>query len=377
MAEGDDQDKSQQTQEPTEKKLRDARKKGDVPTSKETGNMMVVVSLIGVAGFALQWQMPQMVDALSLLIDQSGTIHIGSNSAGVNDLGEIFWDFVLRVSTAIMPVFGLMLVGAIFGVLIQGETVVAAERIKPKLSKISLIGGIKRQFSANTFVEFIKSFVKVLVVGGLALWVTDGAVRAIWQTPGFLPEYLPGYMADAARKLLIAAAIFLVPVAILDILWQRFNWRNKQMMSIKEVRDEMKESEGDPLIRGKRAALRRQRAQQRIAASVPNADVILTNPTHYAVALKYELGEDVAPVCVAKGTDLMARQIRLIAHEHEIPILENKPLARTLYDVVEIDDPVPVEHWEVVAEIISFVMALKTDPTRTPPIGSSLREDPE
>ena len=373
----DDQDKSQQTQEPTEKKLQDARKKGDVPSSKETGNMMVVVSLIGVAAFALQWQMPQMIDALSSLIDKSGTIHIGSNSAGVNDLGEIFWDFVIRISTALAPVFGLMLAGAIFGVLIQGETVVAAERIKPKLSKISIIGGIKRQFSANTMVEFVKSLVKVFVVGGLALWVTNYAVKAMWTTPGFLPELLPGYMAEAARQLLVAAAIFLVPVAIIDILWQRFDWRRKQMMSIKEIRDEMKESEGDPLIKGKRAALRRQRAQQRIATAVPTADVILTNPTHYAVALKYELGEDVAPVCVAKGTDLMARQIRLIAHDNDVPILENKPLARTLYDVVEVDDAVPIEHWEVVAEIISFVMALKNDPNRQPPDGSTLREDPD
>lgn len=373
----DDQDKSQQTQEPTEKKLQDARKKGDVPSSKETGNMMVVVSLIGVAAFALQWQMPQMIEALSSLIDKSGTIHIGSDSAGVNDLGEIFWDFVIRISTALAPVFGLMLAGAIFGVLIQGETVVAAERIKPKLSKISIIGGIKRQFSANTMVEFVKSLVKVFVVGGLALWVTNYAVKAMWTTPGFLPELLPGYMAEAARQLLVAAAIFLVPVAIIDILWQRFDWRRKQMMSIKEIRDEMKESEGDPLIKGKRAALRRQRAQQRIATAVPTADVILTNPTHYAVALKYELGEDVAPVCVAKGTDLMARQIRLIAHDNDVPILENKPLARTLYDVVEVDDAVPIEHWEVVAEIISFVMALKNDPNRQPPDGSTLREDPD
>jgi flagellar biosynthetic protein FlhB len=169
----------------------------------------------------------------------------------------------------------------------------------------------------------------------------------------------------------------LVPVAIIDILWQRFDWRRKQMMSIKEIRDEMKESEGDPLIKGKRAALRRQRAQQRIATAVPTADVILTNPTHYAVALKYEMGEDVAPICVAKGTDLMARQIRLIAHDNEVPILENKPLARTLYDVVEVDDAVPVEHWEVVAEIISFVMALKNDPNRQPPDGSTLRDDPD
>ena len=376
MAESD-QDKSQQTQEPTEKKLRDARKKGDVPSSKETGNMMVVVSMIGIAGFAVQWQAPRLVDALTVLIDQAGSINVGIHSAGVKDLGEVFWVFVGRISTALAPIFGLMMAGAIFGVLIQGETVFAAERIKPKISKISIIGGLKRQFSANTFVEFFKNLTKVLVVGGLALWVTNGAVRAIWQTPGFLPEFLPAYMAESARKLLIAAAIFLVPVAILDILWQRFNWRNKQMMTMKEVRDEMKESEGDPLIKGKRAALRRQRAQQRIASAVPSADVILTNPTHYAVALKYEQGEDIAPVCVAKGADLMARQIRLIAHNNDIPILENKPLARSLYDVVEVNDPVPVEQWEVVAEIISFVLALKQDPNRKPPAGSTLREDPE
>ena len=373
----DDQDKSQKTQEPTEKKLQDARKRGDVPSSKETGNMMVVVSLVGVAAFALQWQMPQMLDALSSLIDQAGTIHVGSNSAGINDLGEVIYDFVIRIAIALAPVFGLMIAGAIFGVLIQGETVVSGERIKPKLSKISLIEGVKRQFSANTLVEFVKSLVKVLVVGGLALWVTNNAVRAIWQTPGFLPEYLPAYMAESARQLLVAAAIFLVPVAIIDILWQRFNWRQKQMMTMKEVRDEMKEIEGDPLIKGKRAALRRQRAQQRIAAAVPQADVILTNPTHYAVALKYELGTDVAPICVAKGTDLMARQIRIIGHDNDVPILENKPLARTLYDVVEVDDIVPVEHWEVVAEIISFVIALKNDPNKTPPNGSTLRDDPD
>lgn len=373
----EDQDKSQQTQEPTEKKLRDARKKGDVPSSKETGNMMVVVSLIGVAAFAVQWQSPQLVGALSSLVDNAGLIDIGTDQAGVNDLGEVVYDFTTKIGIALIPVFGLMLLGAIVGVLIQGETVFAGERIKPKLSKISIIEGFKRQFSANTMVEFVKSLVKVLVVGGLALWVTDNAVRAIWQTPGFLPEYLPGYMSDASRRLLTAAAIFLVPVAIIDILWQRYNWRQKQMMTIKEVRDEMKEMEGDPLIKGKRMMLRRQRAQQRIAAAVPRADVILTNPTHYAVALKYDQGVDVAPVCVAKGTDLMARQIRIIAHDHEIPILENKPLARSLYDVVEIDSTVPVEHWEVVAEIIGFVMTMKTDPKRKPPEGTTVRDGPD
>ena len=371
-----EEDKSNKTQEPTEKKLRDARKKGDVPASRETGNMMVVVSLIGVVAVALQWQGPKLVDALSSLVDNAGRIHVGVEGGGVAMLGDVFWDFVSRISLSIAPIFGLIFVGGIAGVLIQGETVAAVERIKPKLSKISPIQGFKRLFSMDTLVEFIKSLVKVFVVGAMALWVTNAAVRDIWMGTGFLPEHLPGYMSDATRKLLIMAAIFLVPVAIIDILWKRFDWRKKQMMSMKEIRDEMKESEGDPLIRGKRAQLRRQRAQNRIAAFVPQADVILTNPTHYAVALKYEQGVDVAPICVAKGADLMARQIRLIAHDHEIPIIENKPLARTLYDVIDIDEQVPVEHWEVVAEIISFVMALKTDPKRKPPVGSELRLDP-
>ena len=371
-----EEDKSNKTQEPTEKKLRDARKKGDVPSSRETGNMMVVVSLIGVVAIALQWQGPKLVDALASLVDNAGRIHVGVERPGVATLGDVFWDFTMRVSIAIAPVFGLILAGGIVGVLIQGETVAAVDRIKPKLSKISPIEGLKRQFSANTLVEFIKSLVKVLVVGGMALWVTNAAVRDIWLGTGFVPEHLPGYMSDATRKLLIMAAVFLVPVAIIDILWKRFDWRRKQMMSVKEIRDEMKEAEGDPLIRGKRAQLRRQRAQQRIAAAVPTADVILTNPTHYAVALKYEQGVDVAPVCVAKGADLMARQIRLIAHDNEITIIENKPLARTLYDVIEVDDQVPVEHWEVVAEIISFVLALKRDPKSKPPVGSELRTDP-
>jgi flagellar biosynthetic protein FlhB len=371
-----EEDKSNKTQEPTEKKLRDARKKGDVPASRETGNMMVVMSLIGVVAIALQWQGPKLATALASLVENAGRIHVGVERPGVATLGVVFWDFIGRITLAIAPIFGLILAGGIVGVLIQGETVAAVDRIKPKLSKISPIEGLKRQFSANTLVEFVKSLVKVFVVGALALWVTNAAVRDIWMGTGFIPEHLPGYMSDATRRLLILAAIFLVPVAIIDILWKRFDWRRKQMMSIKEVRDELKESEGDPLIRGKRAQLRRQRATQRIDAFVPQADVILTNPTHYAVALKYEQGVDMAPVCVAKGADLMARQIRLIAHEHEIPIIENKPLARSLYDVVEIDDQVPVEHWEVVAEIIGFVMALKTDPRRKPPAGSELRTDP-
>lgn len=377
MAGNEDQDKSQQTQEPTEKKLRDARKQGDVPASRESGNMMVVLSLVLVTAFVLPWQGPRLAEALARLIEGAGTVQVGNGRAGLTALGLVLSDMAITLALVLSPLFLMILTGGVVGVLIQGETVVALDRIKPKLSKVSPMQGLKRLFSANTLVEFAKSLIKVLVVGGLALWVTEQAVRGIWEAPGFVPETLPGYMLDATRRLLIAATVFLVPVAILDILWNRFDWRRRQMMSVKEVRDEMKESEGDPQIKGRRAALRRARARQRMATAVPQASVILTNPTHYAVALKYDQTVDAAPVCVAKGADLMARRIREIAFEHDVPIVENKPLARTLFDQVEIDETVPVEHWQVVAEIIGFVMEYKKNRNRKLPVGSVLRTTPD
>lgn len=373
----DDQDRSSKTQEPTEKKLRDARRQGDVPSSRETGNMMVVVSLFVAAAFVLPWQAPHMVDTLANLIDASGRMEVGTGQPGLVKLGQILQDFITSLVVALGPFFLVLFAGAVFGVLIQGETVVSLERIQPKLSKLSPLEGMKRLFSANSLVEFVKNLVKVLVVGTLALWVTNGAVRGIWSGQGFLPESLPGYLLESSRRLLIAAATFLVPVAVIDILWKRFDWRRRQMMTVKEVRDEMKDSEGDPHIKARRMAIGRKRAQQRIASAVPKASVILTNPTHFAVALKYEQGVDMAPVCVAKGADVMARRIREIAHANDIPIIENKPLARSLYDTVEIDDVVPMEHWQVVAEIISFVIDLRRNRQRKPPAGSTLRTDPD
>lgn len=367
-------DRSNKTQPPTEKKLRDARKKGDVPSSRETGNMMVVVSLAIIVIFALQWQVPNLVETLTSPINQAGMIDIGVGTVGLAKLRQIVGLFVTTVFLTLTPIFLILIVGAMFGVLLQGQTVVSLERIKPKLSKVSPAKGLKRLFSANTLVEFAKNLLKVLVVASLAAWVTDRAVQNIWEDLGFIPENLPAYMGDAARRLLVATAAFLVPIAIADILWRRFEWHKNQMMSVKEIRDEMKEAEGDPFIKGKRAALRRERSQQRIAVSVPAATVILANPTHYSVALKYDKDVDLAPVCVAKGADHMALQIREIASDYDVPIIENKSLARALFAAAEVGDMVPKEHWEVVAEIIGFLLDLQNNRVRKIPAGSTLVE---
>ena len=201
-------------------------------------------------------------------------------------------------------------------------------------------------------------------------------MRRIWTSSGFIPEHLPGYLTAAAVKLLIAAAILLVPIAIADILWRRFDWRRKQRMSQKDIKDEHKESEGSPEIRQKRARRRRELSQQRTITAVPLADVILTNPTHYSIALKYDPAQDMAPVCIAKGADHLARRIREVAAEHDIPMIENKPLTRMLYDEIDVDQVIPVAHWEIVAEIISFVFDLRNNKKRAAPQGSTLRTDP-
>lgn len=369
----EDNDSTEKTLEPTEKRLNDARKKGDVPSSKETGNMVVVIALLAIVALVIPYQTPKIVDALVGLIELSSSLNVATGAPGVTILRQIMSDFSMNLVLAIAPIFGVLVVGAAIGAVIQGETVVSSERIQPKLSKVSPAEGIKRLFSANSLVEFIKSIIKVFAIGGLAIWFTNQAVRQVWTMSGFLPEYLPSYLVAASQKLLMAAAILLVPIAIADILWRRFDWRKKQRMSQKDLRDEIKESEGSPEVRSKRAQRRRQLSQQRTIAVIPMADVILINPTHFSVALKYDPEADMAPICIAKGADLIALSIREVALEHEIPIIENKSLARLLYDTVEIDQVVPVEHWAIVAEIISFVFDLKAKKAGKAPVGSVLR----
>ncbi|MFC2970536.1 EscU/YscU/HrcU family type III secretion system export apparatus switch protein [Acidimangrovimonas pyrenivorans] len=373
MAEGEEEDKDGKTEEPTEKKLRDAREKGDVPASRETGNLMSIFMLFVLVVFMLPRIAGSIAGSLSGIYSNAGQFQIGSGRAGLTDIGGIILDMARDLAPPVLPIFGMMILGAIFGVLVQGETVVSTERIKPKLSNISPLSGFKRLFSWNSVVEFLKSMAKVLVIGALALWIARNAVTGLWRGPGFLPEELPRYIAHYASLVLIAASAFMLPIALGDIIWKRFSWLKKHRMSHKDLRDERKDMEGDPHIKAKRHQIRHARARQRLAQAVPGASVILTNPTHYAVALRYEQGVDTAPVCVAKGADLIAKRIRDLAREHEVPIVENKPLARALHAKIEVDDMVPVEHWQAVAEIIGYVIDLRRNIRRKPPAGSALR----
>ncbi|MCA0994809.1 flagellar biosynthesis protein FlhB [Alloyangia pacifica] len=371
----EDEDKDSKTEEPTERKLRQAREKGDVPSSKEVGNVTGVLSLFAVTAFVLPSVSAPLSGILRGVFETAGQVHVGEGVAGIRDLGGVTWGVLRGVGVLLAPLMALMVLGALAGAVLQGDVVVAAERIKPKLSKISPISGFKKIFSTSAMVEFLKSIVKVLVVATIGLWITYKMVREIWQAQGILPGVVTELARQAASQMLLVVLALLVVIAVADVFWKRFDHRRKQRMSLQEIKDETKDTEGDPQIRGKRAQLRRERAKQRIAQSVPRATVVLTNPTHYAVALKYESGVDMAPVCVAKGADLMAARIRQLARESEVPIIENKPLARALHDVAELDKQIPVQHWEAVAAIIGYVMDMQRNIKRPLPEGSSLREE--
>ncbi|MBE9637046.1 flagellar biosynthesis protein FlhB [Salipiger mangrovisoli] len=371
----EDEDKSNKTEEPTERKLRKAREKGEVPSSKEVGNVTAVLSLFAITAFVMPSVSAPLAGVLRGVFETAGQVTVGEDVQGIRDLGGVTWGVLRGVGILLAPLLTLMVLGAVAGVLLQGDIVVAAERIRPKLSKISPLAGFKKIFSMGAMVEFLKSIVKVLVVGTIGLWITYHGVRQIWMVQGILPEMVTDFARRTASQMLLVVLALLLVIAVADVLWKRFEHRRNQRMSLQDIKDEHKDTEGDPQIRGKRMQLRRERARQRVAQAVPRATVVLTNPTHFAVALKYESGVDLAPVCVAKGADLLAARIRELAREAEVPIIENKPLARALHDVAEVDKQIPIQHWEAVAAIIGYVMDMQRNIKRPLPEGSSLREE--
>jgi flagellar biosynthesis protein FlhB len=253
----------------------------------------------------------------------------------------------------------LLLVGAaIAGNLLQHRLVWSGESLQPKFSKISPLEGAKRVFGKQALANFVKGLFKLAALGGVMtaiLWPERHRLEAMLR---FDPAALLGAVVSLTVHLMGAVVAILAVVAIADFFFQYRQWYERQKMSLREIKDEFKQSEGDPHVKARRRQLQHQRMKKRMMAAVPKASVIITNPTHYSVALSYERGMP-APICVAKGVDLIALKIREIAGEHNIPIIENVPLARALYATVEIDAEIPVEHYHAVAEIIGYVMGLR------------------
>jgi len=225
--------------------------------------------------------------------------------------------------------------------------------------RINPLTGLKRMFSQQSLVDLVKNLVKLAVVGAVAALLVYPRLKGIERIPLLETPAILAFLHDLLSRLLLAIAVIVAIIAGADWFWQRFTFMRKMRMTKQEVKDEQKQTEGDPMVKARLRSLRMQRARQRMMAAVPKADVVVTNPTHYACALKYDMASMNAPILVAKGQELVALRIRQIAEENDVPIVENPPLARALYATVELDKEIPPQHYKAVAEVISYVFRLK------------------
>ena len=350
MAEDND---TERTEDPTQKRLDDAHAKGDVAKSQEVNTWFVI------AGATLVLSTFSATMGGGILVPMRSLI---ANSWMIRTDGQGLLILAQHIEYALIAAIGvpflMLMLAAIAGNMIQHRLVWSGESLKPKLSKISPGAGFKRLFGKQAVANFFKGLFKVIALGAVmtaVLWPERHRLEAMVRLD---PAAIMGATTSLTLQLLGAVVAMLAAVAIADYLFQYRQWYERQKMTLQEMKEEFKQSEGDPHVKGRIRQLRQQRMKKRMMAQVPKASVIITNPTHYSVALSYDRGM-AAPVCVAKGVDNIALKIREVAGEHDIPIVENVPLARALYATVEIDEEIPVEHYHAVAEIIGYVMRLK------------------
>lgn len=348
-----DQDPSQKTEEPSAKRLEEARERGQVAQSRDVNNLV----MIAVATLVL-FTIGQYLTGRLLLIGRGFLERASEYSLTQEAMGPALQEVLLALGFAvILPLLALMLAAFASGYL-QFGLIFSTEPLQPKLEKVNPLSGIKRLVSARALVELVKGLIKIVLVAVIATIVLRPALMradalAITDPAEIMPE-----LADLTRQLLIATIVALVVVAGGDYAWQRFQLMRQLRMTKQELKDEFKQLEGDPIVKQKVRRIRTERSRRRMMAAVPNATVVVTNPTHYAVALKYERGMT-APMLVAKGADLVAHNIREIARKNYVPVVENPPVARLIYATVEIDEEIRPDQYKAVAEIIGYVYRLK------------------
>ena len=353
MAEEDDASK---TEEPTPKKLAEAKRKGSVAQSQEIKSWAILLGASGVLIFLAPVMANGVRIAARPFIEKPHAIDFN-----FGELREVFVQISLDVFLILAPLMGIMVILAIAANIGQFGLTLSSEKIKPDPGKVNLIKGTKKVFSFKSVVEFIKGIFKLSLVSLVAFGLSIPFLSDVQLLPQMDFLFSLQRIYEIAIVLVVGTVGVMTVLAFLDFLYQRQTFMKQMRMTKQEVKDETKQQEGDPQVKARIRQIRMERARERMMQAVKDADVVITNPTHFAIALKYELGEMNAPVCVAKGVDYLAFEIRREAEEHDVPIVENPPLARALYDTVELDEEIPTEHFKAVAEVIGFVMRQRGD----------------
>jgi flagellar biosynthetic protein FlhB len=350
----EDEDDASKTEDASGKKLSDAREKGDVPMSQEVKTWLMLLGSLVVVAIVAPSSIKRLSNGLVGYFEHAGTAPVDQGS-----IGGILRDTALTAFLAILLPVLIMAAGGILGTILQIGWLVTAEKMKPDISKLNPLPAFMRLFSMQNGLELVKGFIKMTVVAIVCYIILMPMMISIEHYAGMPMELLLSEIQYLVVKLFLWITIIMFLLAGGDFFYQRFKYAEKMKMSKHDQKEEYKQQEGDPIVKGRLRQMRFDKARQRMMQAVPRADVVVTNPTHFAVALKYDQSAMSAPVVLAKGADAVAAKIREIANENDIPIVENPPLARALFASVEIDQEIPPEHYKAMAEVISYVFKLK------------------
>jgi flagellar biosynthetic protein FlhB len=346
----EEQDKSQKTEDPTQKRLEEARKKGDVAKSQDVPVWFLLAAAAAIMAAAGPLA-TSIADPLVRIMDHPHAFRLTDGGAQ-----QLLTSLIMSLLTPMAVVFGVLLVAGLLGHMIQHRPLWTMEKMKLDIGKLDPMKGFGRLFGAQGWVNLLKAVLKMGAVSAAMMYAVLPEMGRIIGAGLLDPGGLLHISQAIAGRLMIAALVAIGVIAGMDYAWQRFSFFQRMKMSKQEVKDETKQSEGDPHIKAKLRQIRLERSRRRMMANVAKATVVITNPTHYSVALRYLPETDAAPVCMAKGIDDVALRIREEAKKHNVPIVENVALARALFPLVEIEEPIPREHFEAVAKVIGFVL---------------------
>ena len=355
-----EEDQASKTEDPTEKKITDAVKKGQTATSQEVALLFSLLGFTTYIIFSASDLINNISNMLGVIFERAGEINIRT----AVDVTNFFTLLSYKLAILLSPLLLILMAGGVLASVIQNEPRLVLDRIAPKASKLSLIKGWVRLFGKDGLVNFLKSVSKLLFCGIIVFTSLYSSPQEFLNGMFQSPSPFWKVASSIIERLLISVCAAMLVITAADFMWSKYSWRAKLKMSKKEIKDEHKQAEGDPILKARMRSVAQNRNRQRMMESIPTATLIIANPTHYAIALRFISDQDEAPVVVAKGQDLIALRIREIAEQNDVPVFEKVELARALHKVVEIDQVIPAEFYAAIAELINIVYKSTPNVTR-------------
>lgn len=348
----------EKTEAATAKKIDDARKDGQVAKSKEISNGISLLTFFLTLKLFIPFVGEKLLENFDIIFSRINDV-AGNGNFNLNIIRFILNEMILRIVIILLPFFGIGLITAFVVELFQVKWKITSKPLEPKLDKMDPIKGFKRIFSMKSIVELIKSVAIIAVMVWIVFNTLEEHIMTLYSLYHISLFSAISYIGELVLDLGMSISIAMCFIGLADYIYQKMKFKKDLMMSKQEIKDEFKNSEGDPQVKGQIKRRMQQASQRRMMQSIPQADVVITNPTHYAIAIKYDTMSGSAPIVLAKGQDFLAAKIKEAAKENKIEIVENKPLARMLYANVEIGEEIPTELYQAVAEVLAHVYGLK------------------